>query len=78
MTIAIHNRGPGISPVEQSRIFERFYRIAESGAPGTGMGLPIARNIVEAHGGRIWVESRPGEGSEFSFTIPCAVQEVEA
>jgi two-component system sensor histidine kinase KdpD len=78
VTIAIHNRGPGISPEEQSRIFERFYRIAESGAPGTGMGLAIARNIVEAHGGRIWVESRPGEGSEFSFTIPCAVQEVEA
>ena len=57
-----------------TRIFEKFYRVTDrvGRIPGAGMGLTIAREIVAAHGGKIWVESRPGQGSEFFFTLPCA------
>jgi two-component system, OmpR family, sensor histidine kinase KdpD len=74
VTIAVKDRGPGIPEREQERIFERFYRSPRSStaAPGTGMGLAIARDIVEAHGGTLNVRSRPGEGSEFYFHIPAA------
>jgi two-component system sensor histidine kinase KdpD len=74
VTFSVSDKGPGIPEREQARIFERFYRIKEHAllVPGSGMGLPIAKEIVEAHGGRIWVRSRPGEGSEFSFTLPAA------
>jgi two-component system sensor histidine kinase KdpD len=72
--IAVKDRGPGIPPREQERIFERFYRSPRSAtaAPGTGMGLTIARDIVEAHGGTLDVRSVTGEGSEFYFKIPAA------
>lgn len=75
--LTIADRGPGIPEREQARIFERFYRIptASGAAPGTGMGLAIARDIVEAHGGALQVHSRAGEGSEFSFTIPLLPKE---
>ncbi len=68
--------GPGIAEEQQSRIFEEHYRAPGSRdrVPGTGMGLAIARRIVEAHGGKIWVESEMGKGSRFSFSLP-AVQE---
>jgi two-component system sensor histidine kinase KdpD len=74
VTIAVKDRGPGIPEREQERIFERFYRSPRSAtaAPGTGMGLAIARDIVEAHGGTLSVRSRPGDGSEFYFHIPAA------
>lgn len=74
VVIAVGDRGPGIPEHEQGRIFERFYRSPRSAtaAPGTGMGLAIARDIVEAHGGALDVRSRPGEGSEFYFRIPAA------
>jgi len=74
VTFSVADKGPGIPEREQARIFEKFYRIKEHAAlvPGSGLGLPIAKEIVEAHGGRIWVRSRPGEGSEFSFTLPAA------
>lgn len=74
VAIAVRDRGPGIPAGEQQRIFERFYRSPRSAtaAPGTGMGLAIARDIVEAHGGTLNVRSNPGEGSEFYFTIPVA------
>ncbi len=70
--IRIRNAGPGIPPGEQNAIFEKFYRSREirRRVPGTGLGLAIAREIIEAHGGRIWVESSPGEGAQFSFTLP--------
>ena len=68
----VRDSGPGISPEEQARLFERFSRGRNAGYPGTGLGLAIARALVEAHGGRIWVESRPGEGAAFRFTLPAA------
>ena len=74
VAISVADRGPGIPEREQSRIFEKFYRgLHGAGAiPGTGMGLPIAREIVHAHGGRIWFESRSGGGSEFFIALPSA------
>ncbi len=76
VTFSVADKGPGIPEREQARIFEKFYRIKEHAAlvPGSGLGLPIAKEIVEAHGGRIWVRSHPGEGSEFFFTLPAAAQ----
>jgi PAS domain S-box-containing protein len=76
--LSVGDQGIGISLAEQARIFERFYRVAESGAgarPGTGLGLHICRLLVQAHGGRIWVESAPGQGSRFTFTLPIAHEE---
>ncbi len=71
----VRDFGAGIAMEHQLRLFERFYRVdkarsRESG--GTGLGLAIARHIVEAHHGRIWVESELGQGSSFCFTLPCA------
>ena len=71
--IHVADHGPGISDEEQARIFEKFYRgISERHLRGTGMGLAIAREIIRAHGTEIWVTSRPGQGSVFSFTLPIA------
>jgi two-component system phosphate regulon sensor histidine kinase PhoR len=68
---AVRDTGAGIPADEVSRIFERFYRVDKSRTgSGTGLGLSIAKHIVEAHRGRIWAESREGEGSTFYFTIP--------
>lgn len=78
VAIAVADQGIGIPPTEQAYIFERFYRVADSGAgaqPGTGLGLHICRLLVQAHGGRIWVESNSGEGSRFTFTLPIAAEE---
>jgi two-component system sensor histidine kinase KdpD len=69
--ISVKDFGPGIPAKDLSHIFEKYYRVEGSGRiPGTGMGLAIARDIVEAHGGEIWVESVLGTGSEFFFTLP--------
>jgi two-component system sensor histidine kinase KdpD len=77
VVIGVTDRGPGIAPEEQHRIFERYYRGQQGRGhvTGMGMGLPIARQVIEAHEGRIWVESRPGEGTTFSFTLPFAHEE---
>ncbi len=66
---AIHDNGPGIPPAEQELIFERFYS-GHSGKGGTGLGLAIARSLVELHNGLLWVESQPGKGSTFYFSLP--------
>ena len=71
--VTVADTGIGIPEAEQERIFERFYRVDAARsreAGGTGLGLSIARHIVEAHGGRLWVESAVGEGSRFHFSVP--------
>jgi signal transduction histidine kinase len=75
VAVGVRDEGKGIPPEEQNRIFEPFQRAAgQSGAPGFGLGLYVCWRIVEAHGGRISVESRPGEGSVFRFVLPPAEQ----
>lgn len=71
--VAVSDSGPGIPLDEQARVFERFYKADRARSKGgTGLGLAIARHIVEGHGGRIWVESSPGQGATFFFTLPKA------
>jgi two-component system phosphate regulon sensor histidine kinase PhoR len=71
VVFSVADTGVGISAEDQSRIFERFYKADRSrSGGGTGLGLSIARHLVEAHGGRIWVESTVGKGSTFYFTLP--------
>jgi signal transduction histidine kinase len=73
LVIRVSDQGIGIPPEETEKIFERFYRgeneVIQS-MRGAGLGLAVCRGIVEAHGGRIWVESVPGAGSSFFFTLP--------
>jgi PAS domain S-box-containing protein len=68
----ITDSGPGISEPDLPHIFERFWRAKSSAGMGVGLGLAIAKGIVEAHGGEIRVQNIPGAGASFSFTIPCA------
>lgn len=70
--VSVSDRGVGIPEDVRDRLFDRFYRVesTERGAQGLGLGLYITRSLVEAHGGRIWVESTPGNGSTFTFTLP--------
>jgi PAS domain S-box-containing protein len=71
--VAVKDTGPGISPEDQSRIFEEFQQARDTNGErpeGTGLGLALSKSLVELHGGRIWVESEPGRGSTFTFTIP--------
>ena len=71
--ISVTDQGHGIAPADIPHIFERFYRVSnERKTEGLGLGLYITRQLVEAHGGRIWVESAVGEGSTFYFTLPVA------
>jgi signal transduction histidine kinase len=70
--VSIADTGPGIAPEDQERIFEEFQQ-TEAGieqGEGTGLGLALSKRLIELHGGRIWVESAPGEGSTFTFTLP--------
>jgi two-component system sensor histidine kinase KdpD len=69
--IEVADRGPGLAPGEERRIFEKFHR-AETAATqrGAGLGLAICQGIVQAHGGRIWAENRPGGGVSVRFTLP--------
>jgi two-component system, OmpR family, sensor histidine kinase KdpD len=70
--VSVSDRGPGIDSFEQNLIFDKFYRGRNQryAAPGTGMGLAIARVIIEAHGGTLGVTSQLGSGSVFSFSLP--------
>ena len=79
--VAVSDTGVGIAPADQRRIFEEFQQVDSSSTRekgGTGLGLAIAKRIVQLHGGRIWVESAPGQGSTFSFTLPVRLDERKA
>jgi signal transduction histidine kinase len=76
IVVSVADTGTGISPEDQGRVFEQFAQAGDtlSETPrGTGLGLSICRQIVEHHGGRMWLESEPGRGSTFSFSLPVAV-----
>jgi signal transduction histidine kinase len=73
VAIRVADPGIGIAPEHLNQLFDKFFRVRSSSGPrtiGSGLGLPIARAIVEAHGGRIWAESQLGQGSVFHFTLP--------
>ena len=73
--MTVTDQGIGIPEEDLERIFERFYRVSRDLAPdvhGVGLGLPVCRGIVEAHGGRIWAESPAGGGAVIRFTLPAA------
>lgn len=72
VSFAVRDTGPGIQPMQLSHIFDRFWQARAAARAGAGLGLAIAKGIVEAHGGRIWVESKPGSGATFHFTLPVA------
>jgi signal transduction histidine kinase len=71
--VAVHDTGIGIAPEDQAAVFEEFRQVGRtytSKQEGTGLGLALTKRFVELHGGRIWLESEPGKGSTFTFTIP--------
>ena len=73
IVVSVSDTGIGIAPEDQPKVFEKFRQVGDTltdKPKGTGLGLPIAKQIVERHGGRIWVESIPGQGSTFSFSLP--------
>jgi signal transduction histidine kinase len=76
VVVSVADEGAGIAPDEQERIFDRFYQSRNGNHPrGTGIGLTIAQRFTAQHGGRIWVDSEPGRGATFSFTMPLAAGE---
>ncbi len=70
--VTVADDGPGIPPAALPRVFDKFFRAAHPRARGSGLGLTVAKGLVEAHGGRIWVESAPGRGAAFHFELPLA------
>jgi signal transduction histidine kinase len=79
LSISVADRGMGIPQEHLPHLFERFYRVEPGGRSvrGVGLGLYICRSLVESHGGRIWVDSQPGLGSTFAFTLPALAEAVE-
>jgi signal transduction histidine kinase len=73
--VEVRDNGPGVAAADQQAIFEKFRQGGAAGSdrpPGTGLGLPISREIIGRLGGRLWVDSEPGGGATFSFTLPLA------
>lgn len=73
LMIEVDDNGPGIPLDEQELVFEPYYRVKGQSDHSLGLGLSIAKSLVELHGGKIWLDSQPGKGCTFSFTIPLAV-----
>jgi len=76
--VAVHDTGPGIPVADHERLFEEFQQADNTitkAKGGTGLGLAISRRIIELHGGRLWVDSSPGKGSVFTFTVPSVVEQ---
>ncbi|HET8539640.1 MAG TPA: sensor histidine kinase KdpD [Anaeromyxobacter sp.] len=74
LVVDVADRGPGIPPGDEERVFERFHRGAHAGVRGVGLGLPIARAIAQAHGGRLVAANRPGGGAVFRLTLPIGAE----
>jgi signal transduction histidine kinase len=72
LQVEVNDTGPGIPAESLPHLFERFYRVpgTQTKAEGTGLGLNMAKTIVEKHCGQVWVESQLGQGSTFAFTVP--------
>jgi signal transduction histidine kinase/DNA-binding response OmpR family regulator len=80
IVVGVTDSGIGIAPGDQQKVFEKFKQVGDTltdKPKGTGLGLPICKEIVEYHGGRLWVESEPGKGSTFSFTLPVTLQSAQ-
>ena len=79
VAIAVQDNGVGISDEDMPRLFRRFSRVGQQGGqkvPGTGLGLYIVKSMVEAQGGRIWVQSEPGRGTKFTIRVPRMVEAI--
>ena len=80
--LSVRDTGPGVSSADQARLFQEFQQADNAITKkkgGTGLGLAISKRIIEMHGGKIWVESQPGQGSTFTFTLPVIVErQIEA
>jgi signal transduction histidine kinase len=74
LEVAVTDTGIGIAPEEQARVFEAFRQAGRQRPEGSGLGLALARSFIELHGGRIWVDSEPGMGSTFRFTLPLSAE----
>jgi signal transduction histidine kinase/CheY-like chemotaxis protein len=80
IVVSVADTGVGISPADQPKVFERFKQVGDTltdKPKGTGLGLPICKEIVEHHGGRVWLESEIGKGSTFSFSLPVHAEQLE-
>jgi signal transduction histidine kinase len=78
--IGVRDHGEGIAPADLPKLFRKFSQVDSSAtrkAGGTGLGLVICKGIIEQHAGKIWVESTPGQGSTFYFTLPAADRRVK-
>jgi signal transduction histidine kinase len=75
--VSVRDTGPGLSAADQAKLFQEFHQADNAitrKKGGTGLGLAISKRIIEMHGGKIWVESQPGQGSTFAFTLPVIVE----